>query len=119
MSIFGTILGFCPGRADDRAPLVYYGSHVMPRETGHRGGWVDLAYIPGYVTRDGREAEQPDDDSAWPWMRLSTDEDPRTYQGGVPGRAAVLLDREQVQAIHDATGRWLACLPVLDGKEER
>lgn len=81
------------------APITYQGSHVLPSESDERGGSVELASIGGFVERSGREAERPDDDSLWPYVRLDvSDKD---------GVAAVVLTGEQAKRLHGALGEWL------------
>ena len=51
------------------APVIYQGSHVQPRGTDKRGGFLDLAYMPDYCA-------QPEGDV--PFLRLFIGEDPST-----------------------------------------
>lgn len=78
-----------------RAPIVYRGSHVLPSAASDpRGGSVDLALIPGHITRNGRD-DGPDDGAPWPYLRL-----------GVNGET-VVLDRAGVALVHRTLSRWL------------
>lgn len=54
-------------------PLVYVASHVIPSRDGQRGGSVDTAHLPGFITRDGRDDGNPGDEARpwWPFLRLS------------------------------------------------
>lgn len=92
--------------ADETAPLLYQGSHVMPSADDPRGnewqsgGDFELAEIPGYVEHDGRtlcpDPMACDGTCVYPWLRASI------------GGQSVVLTVEQVRAIHEYTGRWLA-----------
>jgi hypothetical protein len=75
------------------APLIYQGSHVLPSEEDPRGGDVDLALIPGHITRDARD--NGDEDTHWPFLRF-----------GVNGQT-VILTRHHVEQIHATLGDWL------------
>lgn len=72
MSVYASFSGV--GGLDDDPPLgqpwQYLGSHVLPDVDDLRGGSIGLAFIPGHITRDGRDG-QPDDLTPWPWLRLS------------------------------------------------
>lgn len=88
------------------APIVYQGSHVLPSNEDRRGGHVDLAAIPDFIERPGRE-QGPHD-----WMRLSVycEQSDTEYQGkplSEAGRAVVVLDREQIKALRDTMTEWL------------
>ena len=80
------------------APIVYLGSHVQPQPDDKRGGHLDLAYMPDYCA---------DPEGPVPFLRLGLSEDPKTYNGGEPGQADVVLDRQQVTALRDALTSWL------------
>jgi hypothetical protein len=82
------------------APIVYKGSHVLPSLTDERGGWLDIALIPGFVQREGRESEQPDNDEmsdypAWPFLRFGVNE------------STVVLDQDAVGDIVGTLTYWL------------
>ena len=77
-----------------RAPIVYQGSHVLPSSTDERGGRVDIASIPGHITRDGRD-DGPDEDVPWAFLRLGVNEE------------TVVLDRAGVELVHRTLGVWL------------
>lgn len=99
MSVYGTSLTFGPDEDDHPAPLVYRGSHILPRNTDPRGGVLHLGAIPGHITRDGRD--DGDELRAWPWLRVSIAEVNATDD------STVLLDRAQVQALRDELTQWL------------
>lgn len=83
-------------------PIFYQGSHILPAATDLRAGWFSLAEIPGFITRDGRDDNAPeDDDGAWPWLRVSIRED------GAEDVQDVLLDREQVTELRDYLSDWI------------
>lgn len=63
---------------------------MFPSDNDPRSGSVDLAHIPGFVTRSGVERDRP-----WPWLRLSVND------------AVVLLDEGQVRQIRDYLTTWL------------
>jgi WhiB family redox-sensing transcriptional regulator len=93
--------------ADGPAPITYRGSHILPSDQDLRAGRLDLAHIPGFIDRtdrpalhDGEEGDFP----AHPWLRMrleSTDSDDPTEERRY---ADVLLDREQVAALHAYLG---------------
>lgn len=76
-------------------PLVYQGSHVLPADTDPRGGYIEFASIPGFITRDGRDDGPDDEATPWPYLRFSTSD------GGV------VLTRDQAKQIHETLGLWL------------
>ena len=82
------------GRPD--TPLVYQGSHVLPSEDDERGGWVDIACIAGFITRDGNDDSDLDYDTPWPYLRF-----------GVNGETVVLTERN-VEQIAETLNGWLA-----------
>lgn len=80
----------------DAGTLPYFGSHVLPAETDTPRGSIEVACIPGHITRDGRDAEKPaDDDDHWPYMRLCVND------------AETVLNHRHVTELHDALGTWL------------
>lgn len=119
--------------ADGAAPIVYQRSHVLPADDDPRAGRLDLAHIPGFISRTGRPAVSDEDSDfpCHPWLRMGLEStDPNSPE---PDRryADVVLDREQVIALHEYLGQWLAdaaappeadsCRPtrvVVDGQEE-
>jgi hypothetical protein len=96
--------------ADGAAPIVYGGSHILPSDQAPRAGRLDLAHIPGFISRTDRPALHEGEEADWPyhpWLRIgleSTDpdwpEDARRYVDAV-------LDREQVAGLHAYFGQWL------------
>ena len=99
MSIWASFAVF-DGDEDFARPIRYRQSHVLPAPDGERAGSLDLALIPGWITRDGRD-DHPDDDQVWPYLRVHvTDTD--DAEG-----ATVVLDRRQVAQLHDEMGGWL------------
>lgn len=99
------------------APIVYEGSHVLPADTDRRGGGVDVASIPGFIERDGRD--QPDEDGHHPWLRLSVDNVESLEQWhGKPyvraGRAVVVLDARHVARLHKYLGEWLGAIKTVE-----
>jgi hypothetical protein len=92
------------------APIVYEGSHVLPSDSDRRGGDVDVAAIPSFIERDGRSDGEAG--TLKDWLRLSVANPPSTLMhDGRPyvsgGRAAVVLDRRQVQRLRDTLTAWL------------
>lgn len=93
-----------------RAPIVYEGSHVLPSDTDRRGGGIDVALIPDFITRDGRDDAQGE--GLKDWLRLSVHCVPSTvlYEGKPyrpGGDAAVVLDRPLVAELRDTLTAWL------------
>ena len=88
---------------------MYEGSHHLPERNGRRGGSLEVGAIPGFITRDGRDDQV---DGRWDWLRISVDsEDSTTQYEGNPyipgGRAVVVLDRAQAEALRDTISHWL------------
>lgn len=53
-------------------PIKYQGSHVLPRPDSERGGSIDTAHIPGFLTYDGYDdAGDGEPLPWWPYLRLS------------------------------------------------
>ncbi len=129
------------GAVDDTepcgAPLVYRESHVLPADGDPRGGSLDLAYVPGFITRDGlnregvRDADY-DDEGVWPWLRVSVrpDQTPTLAQWrelrqhaavvehadppladairlAADAEDTVILTRDQVAQLRDDLTDWL------------
>lgn len=96
MSIYASISGLSD---DDEAgpPWTYQGSHILPTEEDTRGGSVGLAFIPGHITRDGRD-DQPDNSRPWPWLRLSVDTRPED--------PAVILNPTQARHLAEQLTAW-------------
>lgn len=98
------------------APLVYQGSHVLPDEKDRRGGSLDVAAIPSFIKRDGRDQGE---NQLWDWLRISVgSEDSDTMHEGAPyiqgGYATVVLNRPLVEALHETLGIWLEREPEGD-----
>jgi hypothetical protein len=81
------------GRPD--APLVYKGSHVVPTEQDERGGWVDLALIPGHIRHPDIEVMWDPDMAPLPFLRFGVNEE------------TVVLTRHNVEMIHKSLSIWL------------
>jgi hypothetical protein len=77
------------------APIAYRGSHVLPSDDDPRGGSVDVAGIPDFITRDGRDDARGE--GLKDWLRLLIDAD-----GG-----AVVLTRRHVRLLRDTLTEWL------------
>lgn len=135
MSIYGTVLSLADDEHEDgcaiwvevepgcfehsgkpcscgipRAPIVYEGSHVLPADTDRRGGEVQVATIPDFITRDGRD-DAPEG-TLKDWLRLSVRSKPsKTRHEGrvyVPGGSAdVVLNRAHVTELRDTLSAWL------------
>jgi hypothetical protein len=93
-----------------RAPLVYEGSHVLPSDSDRRGGGIDVAGIPDFIERDGRDDAQGS--GLKDWLRMSVHSDPstETYEGEPyvrGGDADVVLDRRGVEELRDTLTAWL------------
>ncbi len=108
MSIYCSFSGFTDDGGDYPPPYVYRESHVLPSPDDPSGGFLDLAYIPGFITRDGRDVDgelDPDceNEGVWPFLRMSL------RAAGFPADAedTVVLDRGQVAALRDELTDWL------------
>ncbi len=87
-----------PEPDDLDAPIVYQGSHVVPDDTDERGGSVDLACLPGHITRDARD---DGDGPGLPYLRLGV----QVAAGLDP--ATVILTERQARRLHETLGEWL------------
>lgn len=84
-------------------PIRYQGSHVLPSDGDERGGYLDFAEVPGFISRADRRLCGPDDQCrdpdccrrVWPFLRVAL------------GRDVGVLDRGQVEGLHAYLGRWL------------
>lgn len=87
------------------SPIVYRGSHILPADTDQRGGVLQLAEIPSYITRDGRDDGPDDAVTPWPYLRLSI------------GQEDTVLDERLVEALHGALGEWLTARTATQAGE--
>lgn len=97
MSIYGTWL-FFDEWSEAGAPIRYQRSHVLPSDDDPRGGSVDVGAIPGFIGAKGRPPiadEAAGEEWVHPWLRLSVDD------------VTAVLDRKQVERLHETLGRWL------------
>lgn len=100
-------------RLDSKTPcscgagtLPYYGSHVLPSDEDKADGGLEVAAIPGYIERVGREDEKPlDDDTPWPYLRLCVDFG--------ENNAAIVLTEKHVTELYDALTYWLEARGVI------
>jgi len=83
-----------PTPEDLDAPIIYQGSHVLPKDDDPRGGSVGLALIPSHITRDGRD-DKTEDEAPWPWLRLDVNHE------------TVILTLEQAKRLRAALGEWV------------
>lgn len=87
-----------------KSPLLYQGSHVLPSNDDERGGWLDVAGIPDYITRDGRDDAHGT--GLKDWLRL--------IMGDQDGKATLVLTRQQVQELRDVLTLWLEREEIKD-----
>lgn len=92
------------------APLIYQGSHVLPSDSDSRGGDVEIADIPDFIRRDGRDDGQGT--GLKDWIRLTVVESPETYGPPQRGLATVVLTREQAGGMRDWLTTWLDREPL-------
>lgn len=79
-------------------PLGYRKSHVIPAPSDQRAGLFDLASIAAHI---GPDHEYRDEDGTHqPYLRVG-------LRGSAEEPDVVVLDREQVQELHQVTGWWL------------
>jgi hypothetical protein len=100
MSLWSSFGIFDGEQENHPAPLIYLQSHVLPSPGDERGGCLDLASIPAFLTRDGYDDAAEDGTSCWPYLRVS-------LVASVQGEDTVVLDREQVEALRDELTGWL------------
>ncbi len=111
MSIYCSFSIFDDDGNDYPAPLIYQRSHVLPGPADPRGGSLDLAYIPGFITRDGLDVDGEEDpqcenEGVWPYLRMSLRPDQTAASVDYP-EDTVVLDRAQVAALRDELRDWL------------
>ena len=87
------------------SPILYLGSHVLPTILDKRGGSLHLAFIPGHITRGGRD-DKPEGGNPYPWLRVS--------MFGAKNDS-LILTRKQAEKLLDALNKWLK----WTGKSER
>lgn len=88
------------------APIGYRASHLLPSLSDPRGGALDVAAIPDFITRDGRDDAQ--EGAPKDFLRLSV----------YAPRDAVLLTRPQVEQVRDTLTAWLARAALDQGEGE-
>jgi hypothetical protein len=96
--------------ADDDAPIVYQGSHILPSNQDPRAGRLDLACIPGHIARTGRPALHDGESEDWPyhpWLRMGAESTDPELPAEQRRYVDFLLDREQVTALYTYLGQWL------------
>jgi len=101
MSIYGSFGGFDDDTSTGRQPpLVYKGSHILPRMDNPRGGSLDLAHICGFISREGpaHDGDQGDAEEYWPYLRVSLN-DP-WHEG------TIVLDVHQVDTLIADLQSW-------------
>ncbi|MFG2819213.1 hypothetical protein ACGFX4_07260 [Kitasatospora sp. NPDC048365] len=106
MSIFATWLLLAED-GDAAAPRVYKGSHADPEDGDPRGGWVEVAAIPNHCHPAVRWQVAPSDGLPVEYLRLSVGQAAEPSSSGLPGQATVILDRAQVEDLHETLGAWL------------
>ncbi|GAA4831852.1 hypothetical protein [Kitasatospora terrestris] len=106
MSIFVTWLLLAED-GDAAAPLVYRGSHANPADDDPRGGWVEVAAIPDHCHPAVRWQVAPPEGLPVEYLRLSVGQVADPSSGCGPGWATVVLDRAQVEELHETLGAWL------------
>ena len=98
-----------------RAPIVYEGSHILPSDDDRRGGEVQLASIPDFITRDGRDDAKGDGLKDWLRLSVCSLNSEMQYQGApyvTAGQADVVLSRSLVKELRDALTGWLEREPI-------
>lgn len=103
MSIYGSFGGFDEDGEDERQPpLVYRGSHILPRMDGPRGGYLGLGHICGFISREGpgHDGDPTDNMTYWPYLRVSIQ---------APWHEdTVVLDVHQVDTLIEDLQSWRA-----------
>jgi len=82
------------------APLIYRQSHVLPKPDDPRGGSLELASIPAFITRTDYDETKEDGTGCWPYLRVS-------MWTATPDEDTVVLDQAQVTALRDELNGWL------------
>ncbi|MFJ7276496.1 hypothetical protein [Kitasatospora sp. NPDC098663] len=104
MSIFATWLLLAED-GDGPAPLVYQGSHVSPADGHPRAGWLEVAAVPNHCHPRARlEGQEP---LPVEFLRMSIGRPVEFCPGDEPDQVTVVLDRSQVQQLHDTLAGWL------------
>lgn len=108
MSVWCSGLSFAEPPWDDDnhhgAPIIYRQSHILPSAEDPRGGHLDLAHIPAFLTRDGYD-DGPEDGDVWPFLRMSLRSAQMTDDLWVED--TVVLTHPQVEALRDELTDWL------------
>lgn len=103
MSIYATCLDFSndfgPDESEGQAPYRYNGSHILPRPTDERAGFLSISVIPNHIDRSPEGAGPGLHD----WLRWDVcgDDDVDNVM------QTVLTDRAQVEKIRDTLTQWL------------
>jgi hypothetical protein len=95
---------------DPPRPIRYQRSHILPSLDDDRAGHFDLALIPGFITRDGRDDGPEDNDQCWPYLRVSLSEVDDTAD------VTAVLDVDQVAYLRDQLDVWLNRVHRLDAQ---
>lgn len=91
---------------ENKAPLIYQGSHVNPDDSDPRGGYLLACAIPNHCHPSVR-GSLTDDGPPVNFLRLSMGEHADTYHGMEKGHATLVLDLPQVQRLRDTLTQWL------------
>lgn len=103
MSIYSTWLTI-------EKPIIYQGSHILPRAKDPRYGYLGVAAIPNHIEREYAGPGLHD------FLRLSTFGKDVTYSPDSKGgyqkeikevELDLVLDRKQVEALRDTLTQWL------------
>ena len=102
----------CDCRGRFQRPIVYQGFHILPSMDDLRDGFLDLASIPGFIEREGRDDGPDDEDDCWPFLRVAIGAEsgrlsPLSDGATLHGTTFVLLDRALVSQMYDVLGDWL------------
>jgi hypothetical protein len=98
MSVYCSFGDFSDDFGDHPAPLIYRESHIIPRHTDPRGGFLNFGAIPAFLTRNGYD-DNADENAWWPYLRVPL----RTT---TPEDTAVLT-HSQIVALRDELTSWL------------
>ena len=96
---------------EERAPLAYGGSAVLPQADDERKGSFSVCAIPAHVRFNRERKEGPEPEGWEPYVRVGIQQE--TLGEGYD----VVLDEDQVRALHATLGAWLEVRS--DGRGER
>lgn len=92
------------GPEETPRPIAYQDSHVIPSADDPRGGYLDTAHLPGFITRDrANDHGYGEDRPWWPFLLLSVSDAALSAN-----TSTVVLDVAAVDALIADLTEWRA-----------